>query len=58
MQRSDRYVISLFPHLHTPFPLFSSLISLIVSVDFKFTYVSLVRVGSMTSPRSVAVPVD
>ena len=31
--RSDRYIISLSPHLHTPFPPFSpSLISLMVSV--------------------------
>ena len=30
------YIISLFPHLHTPFPTFSpSLISLMVSVDVK-----------------------
>ena len=30
------YIISLFPHLHTPFPPFSpSLISLVVSVDVK-----------------------
>ena len=35
-QCSDRYIISLFPHLYTPFPPFSpSLISLMVSVDFK-----------------------
>ena len=35
-QCSDRYIISLFPHLHTPFPPFSSsLISLVVSVDVK-----------------------
>ena len=32
-QCSDRYTISLFPHLHTPFP--PSLISLMVSVDVK-----------------------
>ena len=32
-QCSDRYVISLFPHLHTPSP---SLISLMVSVDVKY----------------------
>ena len=31
-QCSDRYIISLFPHLHTPLP--PSLISLMVSVDF------------------------
>jgi len=31
---SDRYVISLFPHLHTPFST-PSLISLMVSVDVK-----------------------
>ena len=35
-QRSDRYIISLSPHLDTPFPPFSpSLISLMVSVDVK-----------------------
>ena len=35
-QCSDRYIISLFPHLHTPSPRFSpSLISLMVSVDVK-----------------------
>ena len=35
-QCSDRYILSLFPHLHTPFPPFSpSLISLMVSVDVK-----------------------
>ena len=33
---SDRYIISLSPHLHTPFSPFSpSLISLVVSVDVK-----------------------
>ena len=35
-QCSDRYIISLFPHLHAPFPPFSpSLISPMVSVDVK-----------------------
>ena len=35
-QCSDRYIISLSPNLHTPFPLFSpSLISRTVSVDVK-----------------------
>ena len=35
-QCSDRYIISLFPHLHTPSPPFSpSLINLMVSVDVK-----------------------
>ena len=35
-QYSDRYMISLSPHLHTPFPLFSpSLICRMVSVDVK-----------------------
>ena len=35
-QCSNRYIISLFPHLHTPFVRFSpSLISLMVSVDVK-----------------------
>ena len=33
---SDRYIISLFPHLHNPFSTPSpSLISLVVSVDVK-----------------------
>ena len=33
---SDRYIITLFPHLHTPFsPISPSLISLMVSVDVK-----------------------
>ena len=35
-QCSDRYIISLFPHLHNPLPPFSpSLINLMVSVDIK-----------------------
>ena len=35
-QCSDRYIISLSPHLHTPFPPLSpSLISLVVSVEVK-----------------------
>ena len=35
-QCSDRYIVSLSPHLHAPFPPFSrSLISLMVSVDVK-----------------------
>ena len=35
-QCSDRYIITLSPHLHTPVPRFSpSLISLMVSVDVK-----------------------
>ena len=35
-QCTDRYIISLFPHLHTPFPSFSpSLINLTVPVDVK-----------------------
>ena len=35
-QCSDRYIVFLFPHLHTPFRPFSpSLISLMVSVDVK-----------------------
>ena len=35
-QCSNRYIISLSPHLHTPFPPFSpSLINLVVSVDVK-----------------------
>ena len=47
-QCSDRYIFSLSPHLHTPFP--PSLISLMVSVDVKhhvyFTYLSdFVRAG-------------
>ena len=34
-QCSGRYIFSLFPHLHTPFPFSPSLISLLVSVDVK-----------------------
>ena len=35
-QCSDGYIISLFPHFHTPFPPFSpSLVSRAVSVDVK-----------------------
>ena len=34
-QCSDRYIISLFSHLHTPIPFSPSLISLTVSVDVK-----------------------
>ena len=34
-QCSDRYIISLFPHLHTPSPFSPSLISLTVSVGVK-----------------------
>ena len=32
---SDRYIISLSPHFHTPSPFSPSLISLMVSVDVK-----------------------
>ena len=43
-QCSDRYIISLSPHLHSPFPTFSpSLISLVVSVDFKHHVYLLTR---------------
>ena len=46
-QCSDRYIISLSPHLHTPFPPVSpSQISLMVSVDIKhhvyFTIISII----------------
>jgi len=34
-QCSDRYILSLFPHLHIPSPFFPSLISLMVSVAVK-----------------------
>ena len=41
-QCSDRYIISLSPHLYTPFPPSSpSLISLVVSVDIKHLFYSL-----------------
>ena len=44
-QCSDRYIVSLSPHLHAPFPPFSpSLISLMVSVDVKH-HVYLLRGG-------------
>ena len=52
--RSDRYIVSLFPHLHTSFPPFSpSLISLMVSVDVKHhvylltSFVHLLRIISL-----------
>ena len=32
-QCSDRYILSLFPHLHTPYPFSLSLISFMVSVE-------------------------
>ena len=45
-QCSDRYIISLFPHLHTS-PLTPSLISLIVSVDVKYhVYLTPTGVGN------------
>ena len=34
-QCSDRYILSFFPHLHTPSPFSPSLISLMVSVEVK-----------------------
>ena len=34
-QCSDRYILSLFPYLHTPSPFSPSLISLVVSVEVK-----------------------
>ena len=42
-QCSDRYIISLFPHLHTPFSL--SLISLLVPVNIKHTYLRVCYLG-------------
>ena len=46
-QCSDRYIISLFPHLHTPFHPFSpSLISRTVSVDVKH-HVYLLAPGAL-----------
>ena len=54
-QCSDRYIISLSPHLHTPFPPFSpSLISLLVSVDVKhhiYLLISTVRVQELCESR-------
>ena len=52
-QCSDRYIISLSPHLHTPFPPFSpSLISLMVSVDVKH-HVYLVTVQYWVSAEFI-----
>ena len=50
-QCSDRYIISLFPHLLTIFPsFFPSLISLMVSVDVKHhVYLGLVCFGTLGS---------
>ena len=43
---SDRYIICLFPHLHTPLPSFSpSLISLVVSVEVKHHVYLLANLG-------------
>ena len=42
-QWSERYRISLFPHLHTPFSL--SLISLMVPVNIKNTYLRVCYLG-------------
>ena len=47
---NDRYIISLSPHLHTPFPSLSpSLISLMVSVDVKHHVYLLTVRGSQLS---------
>ena len=47
-QRSDRYVISLSPNLHTPFPPFSpSLISRTVSVDVKHHIYLLIYLNTL-----------
>ena len=57
--RSDRYIISLSPHLHTPFPHFPpSLISLMVSVDVKHHAYLLVIIPSLISLTVPVVPVD
>ena len=50
-QCSDRYVISLSPHLHTPFPTFSpSLIYRTVSVDVKHHVYLHWRAGKLILP--------
>ena len=58
-QCSDRYIISVFPNLHTPFS--PSLISLMVSVDVKHHVYLLVLIATNSSPlqtiRGVLVPV-
>ena len=48
------YIISLFPHLHTPFS--PSLISLMVSVDVKHHVYYLLLIFSTTHPVSVVHP--
>ena len=45
-QCSDRHMISLFPHLHTPFPFSPSPISLMVSVDVKHPVYLLAALAS------------
>ena len=54
-QCSDRYIISLSPHLHAPFPHFSpSLINLMVSVDVKhYVYLLTIRIWRKV-PKSEA----
>ena len=47
-QRSDRYILSLFPHLHTPSPFTPSLISLMVSVDVKHYVYQRASTGKAT----------
>ena len=50
-QCSDRYIVSLSPHLHAPFPPFSpSLISLMVSVDVKHHVYLLTLLSSVPFP--------
>ena len=66
-QCSDRYIISLFSHLHTPFPSFSlSLISLMVSVDVEchvylesviYHLAQLQRAKLRNSPHNVHIKV-
>ena len=53
-QCSDRYIVSLSPHLHAPFPPFSpSLISVMVSVDVKHHVHSLTQQWQITLETAI-----
>ena len=54
-QCSDRYIIYLFPHFHTPSPFSPSLISFVVSVDVKH-HVYLLTRFQPPSPRPPPLP--
>ena len=51
-QRNDRYIISLFPHLHNPFS--PSLISLMVSVDVKHCLLTYIQTWNGNKNQAVS----